>query len=74
MRTTPATAAEVDTWLTVLRQYGHLHRAEARPDNTWTVQRSSHDTPWTLHHPVLAMDWIETVLRDVHRQNTETSR
>ncbi|MFE7124946.1 hypothetical protein [Streptomyces sp. NPDC057617] len=74
MRTTPATPAEVDTWLTVHHQHSHLHRTEPGPDNTWTVQRHSRSTPWTLHHPVLAMDWIETVLRDVHRQNTETSR
>ncbi|MFD8963455.1 hypothetical protein ACFV0C_00400 [Streptomyces sp. NPDC059568] len=74
MRTTPATAVEVDTWLTVLHQHGHLHRAEPGPDNTWTVQRHSHDSPWTLHHPVLAMDWIETVLRDVRQQDADTSR
>ncbi|WP_127360935.1 hypothetical protein [Actinacidiphila soli] len=74
MRTNPATPAEVDSWLTVLHQRGHLHRAESGPDNIWTVQRRRHDLPWTLHHPVLAMDWIEEVVRDVHQQDTESSR
>jgi hypothetical protein len=32
MRTKPATPAEVDTWLTVLHQRGHIHRAESGPD------------------------------------------
>ncbi|MGW1006435.1 hypothetical protein [Streptomyces sp. NPDC002520] len=73
MRTNPATPAEVDSWLTVLHQLGHLHRAEAGPDNTWTVQRRPHTRPWTLHHPVLAMDWIEEVVRDVHQHDPETS-
>ena len=74
MRTTPATTAEVDTWLTVLHRHGHLHRAQSRPDGTWTVQRHPHSRPWTLHHAVLAMDWIEDVLRDVDQQDVETSR
>jgi hypothetical protein len=68
MRTKPATPAEVDTWLTV------LHRAESGPDNTWTVQRHRHSRPWTLHHPVLAMDWIEDIVRDIHQQDAETGR
>lgn len=74
MRTNPATAAEVDSWLTVLHQHGHVHRAEPGPDGTWTVQRRRHSPSWTLHHPVLAMDWIEDILRDAHRRNAETSR
>ncbi|MET7775068.1 hypothetical protein ABZU94_08375 [Streptomyces mirabilis] len=74
MRTNPATSAEVDSWLTVLHQRGHLHRAEPGPDNTWTVQRHRHSRPWTLHHPVLAMDWIEEVVRDIHQQDAESSR
>ncbi|KND38298.1 hypothetical protein [Streptomyces acidiscabies] len=73
MRTNPATPAEVDTWLTVLHKHGHLHRAESSPDGTWTVQRRRHSHPWTLHHPVLAMDWIEEVVRDVHQHDAETS-
>ncbi|MDT0467595.1 hypothetical protein [Streptomyces gibsoniae] len=74
MRTNPATPAEVDTWLTVLIQRGHLHRAESGPDSTWTVQRWRHSRPWTLHHPVLAMDWIEDIVRDIHQQDAETGR
>ncbi|MFI1393225.1 hypothetical protein [Streptomyces griseoaurantiacus] len=64
MRTKPATAAEVDAWLTFLHRRGHLHDVQARPDGTWTVQERPADAPWTLHHPVLAMDWIAQV---VHR-------
>ncbi|MFD9403086.1 hypothetical protein ACFWA4_30230 [Streptomyces sp. NPDC060011] len=74
MRTNPATPSEVDSWLTVLHQRGHLHRAESGPDNTWTVRRRRNSRPWTLHHPVLAMDWIEEVVRDIHQQDAETSR
>ncbi|MGK4579622.1 hypothetical protein [Kitasatospora sp. HPMI-4] len=74
MRTTPATAAEVDTWLAVLHQHGHLHHAEPVPDGTWTVQRHRHSRPWTLHHPVLAVDWIEEILRDIHHRDAETGR
>ncbi|QMU74770.1 hypothetical protein GXW83_02220 [Streptacidiphilus sp. PB12-B1b] len=74
MRTRPATPAEVDSWLTVLHQRGHLYRAESGPDSTWTVQRRRHSRPWTLHHPVLAMDWIEDVVREVHQHDPETSR
>jgi hypothetical protein len=65
MRTTPATWAEVDTWLAVLCQHGHVHHVEPGPNGTWTVQRSRHSAPWTLHHPVLAMDWIAEVLGEV---------
>ncbi|MEU0629134.1 hypothetical protein [Streptomyces sp. NPDC005989] len=74
MRTHPATPAEVDSWLTVLHRRGHLHRAQSGPDNTWTVQRTPHIRPWTLHHPVLAMDWIEELVREIRQQNPETSR
>ncbi|MFF3750523.1 hypothetical protein ACFYYH_08700 [Streptomyces sp. NPDC002018] len=74
MRTNPTTAAEVDSWLAVLHQRGYLHHAESATDGTWTVQRHSHGGPWTLHHPVLAMDWIEDILRDVHQQDTGTGR
>ncbi|MCX5449843.1 hypothetical protein [Streptomyces nigrescens] len=73
MRTHPATPAEADSWLTVLHQRGHLHRAQSGPDNTWTVQRERHSRPWTLHHPVLAMDWIEDLVREIQQQDPETS-
>ena len=72
MRTTPATTAEVETWLAVLVRHGHLHRAEPAPNCSWTVQRGQTSRPWTLHHPVLAMDFIEDILRDVH-QNEEVT-
>ncbi|MER5361277.1 hypothetical protein [Streptomyces sp. NPDC002785] len=74
MRNHPATPAEVDSWLTVLHHHGHLHRAQSGPDNTWTVQRTPHTRPWTLHHPVLAMDWIEELVREIRQRNPETSR
>lgn len=74
MRTRPATPAEVDSWLAVLHQHGHLHHAQSAPDNTWTVQRTPHTRPWTLHHPVLAMDWIEKLVREIRQQNPETTR
>ena len=74
MRTNPATPAEVETWLTVLVRQGHLHHAEAGPDNTWIVQRRQHGRPRTLHHPVLAMDFVEDLLREVHQQEAEPGR
>ncbi|SHL18093.1 hypothetical protein [Actinacidiphila paucisporea] len=74
MRTNPATTAEVETWLAVLHQSGHLYRAEPGPDGTWIVQRGPHARPWTLHHPVLAMDFIEDILRDVHQQEADPGR
>ncbi|MEU8507176.1 hypothetical protein AB0C40_21075 [Streptomyces brevispora] len=74
MRTHPATPAEVDSWLTVLHQRGHLYRAQSGPDTTWIVQREQHDRSWTLHHPVLAMDWIEELVREIQQQDPETSR
>ena len=74
MRTTPATPAEVETWLAVLVRQAHIHRAEPGPDNTWIVQRRQHSRPWTLHHPVLAMDFVEDILREVHQQDAEPGR
>nr|WP_308188985.1 hypothetical protein [Streptacidiphilus sp. ASG 303] len=74
MRTHPATPTEVDSWLTALRRRGHLHRVDSGPEGIWTVQRTRHSRPWTLHHPVLAMDWIEDLVRDVRRQHSEASR
>ncbi|MEI5525290.1 hypothetical protein WB388_32255 [Streptomyces brasiliscabiei] len=74
MRTTPATAAEADAWLTVLHRRGHLHRVEAGPDETWIVHRRPDSRPWTLHHPILAMDYIAGILRDVRRRSPESSR
>jgi hypothetical protein len=74
MRTTPATWAEVDTWLTVLHQRSHLHRAELGPDGTRTVQWCGQNWPWTLHHPVLAMDWIKDFLRDLRHNDTGGNR
>ncbi|MFD9816567.1 hypothetical protein [Streptomyces sp. NPDC059080] len=74
MRTRPATPTEVDSWLTVLHQHGHLHHAQPGPDTTWTVQRTQDSRPWTLHHPVLAMDWIEERVRNIRQQNPETHR
>ncbi|WP_330433912.1 hypothetical protein OIC43_03645 [Streptomyces sp. NBC_00825] len=72
MRTHPATPAEVYSWLTVLHQHGHLHRVQSGLNNTWTVQRTPHARPWTLHHPVLAMDWIEELVREIRQQDPET--
>ncbi|MCX4751224.1 hypothetical protein OG455_37965 [Kitasatospora sp. NBC_01287] len=74
MRTTPATWVEADSWLTVLCQRGHLHRVETGSDGTRTVQRGRHSRPWSLHHPVLAIDWIEDLVRDIQQRDTETSR
>jgi hypothetical protein len=65
MRTTPTTPAEADAWITVLHRYGHLHRAEPGPDGTWTVQRTADSQPRTLHHPVLALDFVAEILQDV---------
>ncbi|MFJ6574146.1 hypothetical protein ACIQNU_42825 [Streptomyces sp. NPDC091292] len=31
-------------------------------------------SPLDLHHPVLAMDWIEELVRDIRQQNPESSR
>ncbi|MGQ4731496.1 hypothetical protein ACUN3E_27965 [Streptomyces sp. Ju416(a)] len=73
MRINPAIAAEVDSWLTVLQRRGHLHHVQSEPDGTWIVQREWHDRPWTLHHPVLAMDWVKDLVRKIQQQNPETS-
>ncbi|MGW2087561.1 hypothetical protein [Streptomyces sp. NPDC001880] len=67
MRTTSATRAEADAWITVLSRYAHLHRAEPGPDGVWTVQRTPTSTPRTLHHPVLALDFVAEILHDVRR-------
>ncbi|MFI0808182.1 hypothetical protein [Streptomyces echinatus] len=67
MRTTSDTRAEADAWITVLSRYGHLHLAEPGPDGAWTVQRTPMSTPRTLHHPVLPLDFVADVLRDVRR-------
>ncbi|WP_435244400.1 hypothetical protein [Streptomyces sioyaensis] len=74
MRTTSATHAEADAWITVLRDHGHLHRAEPGPDGTWTVQRTPASTPRTLHHPVLTLDYVAEILRDVRGHTAETPR
>ncbi|MFF4520482.1 hypothetical protein [Streptomyces bluensis] len=74
MRTTPATAAEADVWLTVLHRRGHLYRVEAGPGEVWIVHRTPDSRPWTLHHPILAMDYIADILRDVRRHSSESSR
>ncbi|MFE7318229.1 hypothetical protein ACFU7T_34800 [Streptomyces sp. NPDC057555] len=74
MRTTPATHAEADAWITVLRDHGHLHRAEPGPEGAWTVQRTSTSQPQTLHHPVLALDFVAEILRDVRQHAPELPR
>lgn len=74
MRTTPATWTEADSWLAVLHRHGHVHRIESSLDGIRTVQRSRHSRPWTLHHPVLAIDWIEDLVRDIQQRDAETSR
>ncbi|MEU1906564.1 hypothetical protein [Streptomyces hygroscopicus] len=74
MRTTPATAAEADAWLTVLQRRGHLYGVESGPNGTWTVQRTSDSPKWTLHHPVIAMDYVAGILLDVRRHCQEPSR
>ncbi|WP_019546681.1 hypothetical protein [Streptomyces sulphureus] len=68
MRTTPPANDEIDAWLAVLRAHGHLHRAEPGPDGAWTVWRTPSSSPHTLHHPVLALDYIADVLRDIRIQ------
>ncbi|GAA2773801.1 hypothetical protein [Kitasatospora cinereorecta] len=74
MRTTPATWAEADSWLAVLEQRGHLHRVETEPDGTRSIQRGRHSRPWTLHHPVLAVDFVEDLVREIRRRDTEATR
>ncbi|CDR10486.1 hypothetical protein [Streptomyces iranensis] len=70
MRTTPPTNDEIDAWLTVLSAQGHLHRAQSGPDESWTVWRTPSSTPHTLHHPVLALDYIAELLRAVRRNGS----
>ncbi|MFD5434757.1 hypothetical protein ACFWJ4_21700 [Kitasatospora sp. NPDC127067] len=74
MRTTPATWAEADAWLAVLHQRGHLHHVETGPDGNRSVQRDRHSIPWALHHPVLALDFIEDLLLDIRQRDAEASR
>lgn len=73
MRTTPPTTEEIDVWLAVLRAHGHLDRAESGPEGSWTVWRAP-STPHTLHHPVLALDYIAAVLRDVRAEAGDAAR
>ncbi|MFE0765323.1 hypothetical protein [Streptomyces smyrnaeus] len=61
----PPTADEIDVWISVLLAHGHLHRAEPGPEGVWTVWRTPSSTPRTLHHPVLVLDYIAEVLREV---------
>ncbi|MFB6603584.1 hypothetical protein ACFCXR_21925 [Streptomyces noursei] len=58
MPTTPATRAEVDAWITVLRDHGHLHSAEPGPEGAWTVQRTAISQPRTFHYSALALDYV----------------
>ncbi|MFF2955890.1 hypothetical protein ACFVVU_31640 [Kitasatospora sp. NPDC057965] len=74
MRTTPAIWAEADSWLTVLHQRGHLHRVRTEPDGTRTVQLGENSRTWTLHHPVLALDFVEDLVREIRRRDAEASR
>lgn len=74
MRTTRTTAAEADAWLTVLHCRGHLHEVRTHADGTWTVRERPESSPWTLHHPVLAMDWIENLVRRCRADGHEGRR
>lgn len=74
MRTTPVTHAEADAWITVLHQRGHLHHAERGPDGAWTVRRTATSRPWTLHHPVLALDFVVQLLHELRHTTPETRR
>ncbi|WP_326692316.1 MULTISPECIES: hypothetical protein [unclassified Streptomyces] len=74
MRATPPSTEEIEVWLAVLRAHGHLHCAEAGPDGTWTVRRTPSSAPHTLHHPVLALDYIAAVLRDVRVEAGDGAR
>lgn len=65
MRTTPAAWDEADSWLTVLVRHGHLHHVETGPDGTRAVHRTPDGLPWTLHHPVLALDYVAEVLHGI---------
>lgn len=70
MRTTPPTNDEIDAWLAVLSAHGHLHRAQSGPDESWTVWRAPSSPPRTLHHPVLALDYIAELLREIRRSTS----
>lgn len=74
MRTTPPSWPEIDAWLLVLLHHGQLHRAELSPEGAWTIQRTLSSTPHTLHHPVLALDFVAEVLRDVRREAARETR
>lgn len=74
MRTTPPTTDEIDAWISVLLAHGHLHRAEPGPEGAWTVWRTPSSAPRTLHHPVLALDYIAEVLHQVRVVPREAAR
>lgn len=74
MRTTPPTTDEIDVWISVLLAHGHLHRAELGPEGVWTVWRTPSSAPRTLHHPVLALDHIAEVLREVRVEAGDSAR
>ncbi|MCM1968001.1 hypothetical protein [Streptomyces sp. G1] len=74
MRTTPATHAEADAWITVLMNHGYLHRVDQGPENTWTVWRASTSTPHTLHDPALAIDYVTRILREIRPHASEARR
>ncbi|MEU4200814.1 hypothetical protein AB0F64_12790 [Streptomyces sp. NPDC026294] len=74
MRTTPPTTDEITAWLTVLHVHGHLHTAAPGPEGTWTVRRTPASTRHTLHHPVLALDYITEILREVRVEAGDSAR
>ncbi|WP_030253077.1 hypothetical protein [Streptomyces violens] len=74
MRTTPPTTDEIDAWIAVLSAHGHLHHAEPGPDGAWTVRRTPSSRPRTLHHPVLALDYIAEVLREARVEAGDNAR
>ncbi|MFD8320752.1 hypothetical protein [Kitasatospora purpeofusca] len=74
MRTTPATWVEADSWLDVLHHRGYLHRVETEPDGTRTVQRSENSRTWTLHHPVLALDFVADLVREIRQHDAKANR
>lgn len=72
MRTTSTTRLEADAWIAVLIRYEHLHKSG--PEETWTVKRTPASTPQPLHRPVLALDFVADVLRDVRRDASSLRR
>ncbi|WP_063728775.1 hypothetical protein [Streptomyces sp. RTd22] len=74
MRSTPPSTDEIDVWLTVLRDHGHLHCARHTPEGIWTVQRTPTSVPHTLHHPVLALGYIAGILRDIRLESGDAAR